>query len=342
MLLPVLLLCAVILFRFPEYAVHAVSTGLRVCAGTVIPALFPFFVLTDLWIRLGNNNKLLDHISPIMTKVFHAPGVVSSAFLLGAISGYPIGAQTIATLHIQKQLSKQDAEQALFFCCNAGPAFVFGILGAALFHSAMIGAALWAIHLLSAIFLGFLFRPEHTANISVTDTRQKQEPFLPALTQAIQNGGATAIRISIFIVFFSILAEYLQHLFPPSLISTILLGSLELASGTVRLGQSGISQETAFVISAGLLGWGGLCVHCQTVSILHAAHLDEKRYIYGKLLHGILSVALACLVAPFLPLKMPCFSSGSPPPIGAITLLISLLVLLILKTSSGKMSEHRI
>jgi len=338
----VLVLAALSLFLHPELSARAITDGLRVCAGSILPALFPFFVISNLWLYLGYDRNMSRILAPWMERFFRLPGPVSSALLLGAIGGYPAGAQTLVRLYQQNQISKQEAESALFFCSNAGPAFVFGVLGGTIFQSAAIGAVLWAIHLCSALLLGFLFRPKQRPNSKSHPTSSASRPFLPALTESIGKAGQTTILVCIFVLFFSILSQYLSALLPKTTASAILLGSLELAGGCTRLGTQHLSQETVFVLSAGLLGWGGLCVHCQTASLLYEASLSPKPYLYGKLLHGILSTAMACLTAPLLPLQVPCFAAEARPPTEAISLLCSLLALLFLKSSSGKMSDHRI
>ena len=78
------------------------------------------------------------------------------------------------------------------------------------------------------------------------------------------------------------------------------------------------------------------------MAMLYEAGLSPRTYLFGKALHAMVSTAFACIVAPLLPLQVPCFASASRPPVEAVCLLASLLGLLVLKSSSGKMSEHRI
>ena len=340
-----LLASAALLFVSPQVSQQAIVAGLCVCVGSILPSLFPFFVFSNLWISLGYAQKLSQKFSHWMARLFHLPGEAASALLLGAVGGYPVGAQTAVQLYLEKRLTKDDTSKVLFFCNNAGPAFVFGIIGGGLFQSAAIAAVLWAIHLGSSLLLGILFRPVLTTNPTQKTTAVIQTPFLPALTCAIGQAGQTTLMVCTFVLFFSILSGYLHAVFPTfcsSLIGTILLGSLELAGGCYRLGALGLSQEAAFIACSGLLGWGGLCVHCQTTAALSAAGLSANRYLSGKALHALVSAALACLIAPLLPLQVPCFAVTKHPPIREITLLSCLLLLLILKSSSGKMAKHHI
>ena len=340
-LLPV---SACFLMLRPQIAVRAIANGLSVCAGSILPSLFPFFVLTNLWISLDYAGRLSRRAEPPVRALFHLPGAAASPLLLGALGGYPVGAQTAVTLHSQGLLTKAQAQQALLFCNNAGPAFIFGVLGYGLFRSAAVGALLWGIHLGSALLLGFLFRPERTTEAnSCMDAEQAEAPLLPALSRSVTQAGETALRVCAFVLFFSVLTGYLQQAVPDGWRSTgwfaVILGSLELAGGAGLLASSTLSPAGVFVAAAGLLGWGGLCVHCQTLSVLSSSGLSPKRYIFGKALHGLVSAAAACLAAPVVFSEASCFSAPGIVPdwLSALPLLP-----LLLKSSSGKRGRKRV
>ena len=54
-------------------------------------------------------------------------------------------------------------------------------------------------------------------------------------------------------------------------------------------------------MAAFLLGWGGLSVQCQTMSVLRDTGLSIKPCLVGKLLHGLISAALAVPALRLLP-----------------------------------------
>ena len=336
-----LIAASFVLFQ-PEIATRAISKGILVCANSILPTLFPFFIISDLWCTLGYSQQVSKVLSPFMNAVFHLPGSAAPALITAAVGGYPVGIQTLTKLYENNAISKHHAEATLLFCNLAGPAFILGIVGVGLFQSLQIGVVLWVIHLASAFSIGFLFRPSASTpdtNVQYTAT---DTAFLPALTLAIKKAGETTVQVCIFILFFSIVTENLAHLLPSSVQSAVLLGSFELASGCTSLGNLGLPQKTVFVICSGFLGWGGLCVHFQSVSMLSRTDLSTKNHWAGKALQGLLSTALACLIAPYLPLHAPCFASASAPPVTAIAFLACLMILMLEKSSSRKTGRYRI
>ena len=71
------------------------------------------------------------------------------------------------------------------------------------------------------------------------------------------------------------------------------LGLLELTGGILRL--SGTRGD--FVLAAALMGWGGVCVHCQTAAVLEGSGLHMRGYLPAKAAQAVLSAALAVPVS---------------------------------------------
>ena len=74
LILPVLLF-ALALLRFPQEAAQAVREGLLLCFETVVPSLFPFFVVVSLLIQLGAAGALQRLFTPFMGPLFHLRGL---------------------------------------------------------------------------------------------------------------------------------------------------------------------------------------------------------------------------------------------------------------------------
>lgn len=345
-------LAAMGLLLFPKITVQAAARGLSVCAQAIVPSLFPFFVITNLWVSLGYAGSLSRLAAGLMEPVFHLPGEAASALVLGCVGGYPVGAQVTARLYKERAVDRETAAQMLFFCSNAGPAFIFGVVGAGIFQSAAIGAALYGIHLLSALLLGFLFRPkQRPPHKSMPDADPGPVPFSRAFTQAVRQAGETALQVCVFVLFFSILTGYLSYFAPAAVRETawfpVLLGSLELAGGAGLLAESACSASWKLCAAAFLLGWGGLCVHSQTLALLSETDLPAGRYLLGKLFHGLLSGLLALVAAPFLPLPVAC--AVRPVPAWRYPMIQLILLLLfacwagwILKITTGKRTGIRL
>ena len=76
------------------------------------------------------------------------------------------------------------------------------------------------------------------------------------------------------------------------MLSVILIGILELTNGCVSL-QKIPDGALRTVLCAGMLSFGGLCVHMQTMSILQG--LSTKKYWEGKLIQTTCSLLMASI-----------------------------------------------
>lgn len=248
----------------------AVREGLLLCAQNVIPSLFPLFVTTSLAIGCG----LGDLLPPPW-----------AALLLGLVGGYPVGAKTAAELVRSGSMERQDAQRILLCCNNTGPAFILGIAGYGVFHSARVGWALYGIHVLSALLL-FLLLPRGEA----VRTSRPAAPFSVVFVEAVRSGVTAMLHICGFVVLFLVVLRLLTVYV--GVTHPLLLGAIELTNGILLLP----NDANGFVMASALLGWGGLSVHCQTAAVLEGSGLRLSPYLLAKLAQGALSAAMAFAV----------------------------------------------
>ena len=152
------LCCFSALLLLPEISAQAARDAMLLCAQTLIPSLFPFFVLSSLLIACGASELLSALLSPLMRPLFGLSGAGAAALALGLCGGYPVGARTAAELVENGALSQEEGERLLAFCNNAGPGFLLGVCGAGVFSSSRAGAALYLTHVAAALCAGLLIR----------------------------------------------------------------------------------------------------------------------------------------------------------------------------------------
>ena len=320
------LLCATLALMFwPQEAMEAAREGLRLCYNVILPSLFPFFVLSALVVDLGLAGYIGRALEGIMRPLFNVPGACASAFALGFVGGYPVGARTALSLYQKGMCTKTEAERLLAFCNNSGPAFILGVVGAGVFASSKVGLLLYLAHAAASVCVGLLFRfykREGKRRERRASPTFEAERITVAFTGAIKNSFLSTLNICAFVVFFTVvikllflsgllpgLAGILGALLSPLGFSTrwaerLLTGLIELTSGVWTLTGDG-STSGKLSMAAFLLGWAGLSVHCQVLSFIGGSGLSVRTYIGGKLLHGGLSALFIGLLLRFFPLEEP-------------------------------------
>ena len=274
-------------------AAQAVRDALALCVQSVIPALFPFFVASSLFIDLGCAAVLGRSLAPIMRRLFGVSGAGGTAFLLGIIGGYPVGGRTAGELYRSGQCEREECERLLAFCNNAGPSFILGIAGLGCFGSVRVGAWLYLIHVGAAVMVGLLFRS--TSRQMGQPEKTETPRWADALIQAVRGGAMSMVNICAFVVFFLVILRLFSRF--TGIQHGAILGIVEMTNGILRLA----NDRRGFIWAAGLLGWGGLSVHCQTAAVLSGSGLSMKRYFIGKALQAAVSMAAAWPVSLLLP-----------------------------------------
>lgn len=346
-----LLIASLCLILNPKTTHIAIINGLDLCVSAVLPNLFPFFVLSELLVRTGTDQMLAQFAAPLMRRVFALHGATASGLLLGAIGGYPVGAGTIATLYQDRRIPKADAERALMFCNNAGPAFLIGVIGNGMFCSISAGAVLYFIHIGSAILTGLITKTKNDRNENnCTFVPLRSCSIIREFPASITAAGQTTLLVCSNIIFFSIIIAILTELIKPILQfkwHALLLGVLELTNGIHLLSLYHFTPRFLFVWTALLVGLGGLCVFFQTIAVTTAAGLSCTQYAKGKVLQAVISAVSSWFIWPILPAQVSCIAKSESPfwfslPQWSICIFFAVSMAVLLKITSGKHTKNHI
>ena len=307
-------------------ALSGAQEGLSLCIRTVVPSLFPFFVLSILLTGslMGVNLPLLRPIGNLMG----IPQGAESILIAGFLGGYPVGAQAVGSAVRNGQLSSMDARRMLAFCNNAGPAFLFG-MASSLFPRLWMAWLLWCIHILSAIIVSVLLPGKSSAAVMPACSAA---PTIPeAMLRALRIMAQVCGWVILFRVIITFFSQWFGWLLPDT-VQVIVSGILELSNGCCALGDIE-NTGLRFILCSGFLAFGGICVSMQTVSV--ADGLDMTLYLPGKLAQTLLSLSLSMLLQPLLPEEMTCAVPILVPAFLIIATISSLLLSNIRKKSGN-------
>ena len=227
-------------------AVSSIRGGVDLCLRTVIPALFPFFILSGIMNScfLGQTFRFL---APLQ-RLCKLPAGTESILLIGLFSGYPVGAQLVSEAYAGKCLSKENAMRMLGFCSNAGPAFIFGMLATA-FTNPVIPWVLWGTHIVSGLTVGWLLPG------GATDTCALKEKEVISVAKALQNATKNIATVCGWVILFRLMLDFCKGWFLwllPDEIQVLIAGVVELTNGCVMLQQLE-SEGTRFILAAAML-----------------------------------------------------------------------------------------
>jgi len=313
----ILVLFTACLVIFSKTNLLSAKSGLVLWANSIVPVLFPFFVATELLSHTNLTYYLGKILNRFMKPIFNVRGEGSFAFIMGIISGYPIGAKIAANFRLNNICSKEECERLLSFTNNSGPLFIIGTVGITMFGNSTIGFLLLITHLLASLTVGFIFRfwkyninpsTEKISNYKNSNENISLSNLGGIIGNSISSSINTILLIGGFVVLFSViisifetsqLLDVLSNCIKPILnilnipvdfSNGIISGILELTNGLNIISNIPAKKLSInIIVTSFLLGLGGISILLQVWSTIAKTDLSIKPYIWGKLLHGCLS-----------------------------------------------------
>lgn len=126
------------LVLFSKENLSATKSGLTLWANSVVPALLPFFIATELLSYTNVTEVIGRLLNRYMKPIFNVPGIGAYAFVMGIISGYPVGAKIVTKFRQDGLCTKAEAERLLAFTNNSGPLFIIGTVGITMFGNTLV------------------------------------------------------------------------------------------------------------------------------------------------------------------------------------------------------------
>jgi len=324
----------------PQTAIAASLRGVAVWWEVLFPALFPFFVLSELLLGFGIVHFAGTLLDPLMRPLFRLPGVGGFVVAMGFASGYPVGARLTSRLMEQEMVSREQGERLVAITTTSDPIFLIGAVCIGFFGSLQAAPAIAAAHYGGALALGLLARfraplPEAPAEAAVPKTRgrfrtalaamhrarlQDGRPFAVMLQQSLQSSLGLMMIVGGLVVFFSAMLELfvqggvltlyrdmtagLMHLFglSPHLSQAVVHGTFEVTLGAKAAAGSGdaLPLVDRAAAAAFVLSWAGLSVHAQVAGLMSRTAWRYWPFARDRLIHSAISVLLVYALWPWL------------------------------------------
>ena len=286
--------CCIVLIK-QQGAIHqAITNATLRCLNIIIPSLFAFMTLSAIVI----SSKVYIYISkpfyPITKLILAIPNQLFFLFLMGNISGYPIGAKLICQLLEEQKISKKSAAILICSCYGGGPAFFTGAIGMTLFGATDIGIIIFisviSANIITAMVLNRIYKINYKSeekNISLNADN---------IINSIISTGKSMFIICVTIIFFAVvlavieskgLFEFLSSIGLTDNQCILIKSILEISnlSEIKNAGMNILPQITA------VCSFGGICVLIQLKAIVGKAY-SLKYFFISRLVTATLSGAI--------------------------------------------------
>ena len=310
----------------PQRYAAACAEGIALWAKVVLPALFPFLVLTAWIARSGMADGLGRKLSPLLRRC-GLPAASAGAFLLSIVSGYPVGSRVVADLQRRGKICRADAEKLSILCSTSGPMFILGSVGSAMFGGGKAGAVLLSAHLFGVLAVALpvlLFRnrsaaaepsPSPAAQRSAARAIRAPQARAPSdtLGETVREAVLSVLCVGGFIALANVAlcaAEDLLLLAPLRALAELCLcpfgaqacaegivyGLIEATRGCAALAAAG---ATGLPFAAFAITFGGASILAQQLAFLRPVGVRAGRFIAVKAAQGCAAALFCALLLAF-------------------------------------------
>lgn len=330
------LICA--MFYYPQEVLESASRGLSLWANYVLPALFPFFILSDILMRQGFVHLLGALLEPLMRPLFRLPGKASFVVAMTHTSGIPIGAILTCKMRKEGEITRIEGERLLAFTCNPSPGFMFGALASGMLGNPALGIIIAGSVYIASFIVGLLFRfyghdpPSRIKhNFSFQQAwrelkfvqKENKKPTSKMLGDAVHESISTILLVGGFIVFFSVITHLMSILrinaylaqgvslisggqLSPLGANALIQGFMESTIGCKAVINTFSSLNSQVGMLTFILGWGGVSVFAQVASFTASTDLRLLPFVFGRVLHSFLALLISQILLLFS--KIPAMS----------------------------------
>lgn len=303
-----------------EISIASAIVGAKLVLNAILPTIFPFSVICNLLIcydGIGLYSKLL---GPLICKPLGLSKNCSFPLIASFICGYPLGAKYSSDLYELGFIHKDEYERLLNIASNAGPIFVLGSVGIAMFYSIQIGYILLIANYLSIFIIGFMTKKD--SYYKNNDIKVKSEfndlPFGTNLKNSIDQAISTTINVSAFVIMFSVFINIIKSSnfiitafinienffnFPSGILYNLLLGSIEFTNGCKLISLSSMPINLKLSIASFILSFSSLSVIAQVSSVTSKTNPNMRRYIAFKFIQGLISFFITFICSSLIPIS---------------------------------------
>ncbi|MBO5408059.1 MAG: hypothetical protein J6A61_01425 [Clostridia bacterium] len=269
----------VLFLCFPKVAANGISMGLEKGLLVLMPAIFPYMVVSQTVIKTGGARFLSSLFPGKQNKI--AELLVPSLFC-----GYPTGARMASTAYDNNEITKRELYLMYGFGNIPGFGFSVAYLGGVLYQSIRLGVQIYLSFLCaSLVLIGITMKTKKTTNRFPLPSAERALPFSSALVESVTESSMAIVSLICFVCFFSSLICFLQTFLSDSPLCAALCTMLEITSGLPLL-------LKYFPLSFAIFftGFSGICVLFQSLFFDRKNAVNLLWLFLLRSIYGIVSV----------------------------------------------------
>lgn len=340
----------IIMVYQPAVVFEGAAEGLKIWWEVVFPSLLPFFVASELLMKLGFVNFLGILLDPIMRPLFNVPGFGGFVLVMGLVGGAPTNGLLVSELREKQLCTKSEAERLLCFTNFATPLFMISAVAVGMLGRPGLGIVIAGSHYLANIILGFglrFYKRSEAGTYFDSDSisikrafmamvlyqRKQKQTIGKLLNDSVTSSILKILNIGGFIILFSVIVRVFAQLgmiglitsgfavflaplgFSVEIVSSIASGLFETTIGSTAASKAAVTELQKLISIGFMLGWGGLSVHAQVASMVAKTDIGMRMFFVTRIVHAFLAAGITWLLHPssqhIINFTLPAIAPGS-------------------------------
>lgn len=279
------IISVIIILSNPQITTKGVISGIKLCLYSVIPALLPFMIISNIM----KENDCCKYISnlfyPILSKLFNVSKNGSYAIIMGFTCGFPMGAKTVGDLFIQRKISHSEACYLITFCNNTSITFLLNYIGYSclkeIIPSKKLILFVYLPPLIVGVLNGLVYKYIQKSVKSIQNI--KPLPNNKIMKNPLYESIKSISLLSAYVIFFCIISNYIASIDAfPTYPKALLMCLTEITSGINYVCKAlQVTQSSILLILISTI-FGGFSITLQSFSFIPTKKM-KFFYILGKI-----------------------------------------------------------
>lgn len=305
----ILFICIEIL-TFSKDILNSVSFSFNIWKDNIFPALFPFFVISELLINYGFIEFLGELLRPVMNRLFKIKGDAGFVLAMSMISGLPSNAKYTKNLLDENIINDKEATKLLTFTHFSNPLFILGTVSIVFLNNKEIGYLILFAHFITNFIIGYIFRnyyvsEDKKSKVSIkralslmhqkriSNNKNFGEIFTIALNKSINTMLLILGIVTMFLVLTTIINNNINV---DSYNKSIINGTIEMTQGLKYMSMLSIPLKNKAILATFFISLGGFSVHMQVFSIISSTKIKYLPFFIARVLHASIASLIVYLL----------------------------------------------
>lgn len=269
-----------------------VLSGLKLAIYNVIPAAFPFMIVSDLYMKYGTPEDIY-LLRLAFQKMTNLPSECIKAYVCGVIGGFPLGAMISGKMLSDGVIDRDECEYLSAISGVPSIPFILAVVGESLLTDISFGFIVLFSTLLSSIISAYLWR-RRIKKEAPSQIKRASDKY--SFIASVRGSAESCLGISAFIALFACISGVISQIPLGEYVISFLNSILEVTNAVNYISRSSFSLNSKLILSAFALSFGGLSVMMQSSVVIKRGGVIGLKYLLMKLTSAAISSLLVLII----------------------------------------------